>query len=98
MAFTDDIWAMKAAYQDSSYLISPMARARALNILMSAEAVAVDPDKQNAYGAAINLLQDGGEQQGSNVGPYHGDGAMTRWSNDLGLVKRHLTMVELGLD
>jgi hypothetical protein len=91
--FDPELWALQAAYQDSSYLISPNARVRALKILMTAPAHLTD-----TYVAAIGILQDGGEQQGSHEGPYHGPEALRRWSKDMNTLKRFLEGVKYHLD
>ncbi len=49
-------WALKAAKQDASYLISPKARHRAMTILKN--------DTSHAAYAARVILHDGGCQQG----------------------------------
>ncbi len=51
-------WALKAAKQDASYLISPTARHRALTILKE--------DQSNSAYAARVILHDGGRQQGGD--------------------------------
>lgn len=55
---SDRDWALKAAKQDASYLISPKARQRALTILKS--------DTTNEAYAARVILHDGGRQQGGD--------------------------------
>ena len=49
-------WALGAAKQDATYLISPNARSRAMQILMGEETPESD--------AARIILRDGGAQQG----------------------------------
>ncbi len=51
-------WALAAAKQDASYLISPKARHRAMHILKH--------DKSNKAYAARVILHDGGRQQGGD--------------------------------
>ncbi len=55
---SDLTWALKAAKQDASYLISPTARHRALTILAE--------DQSNTAYAARVILHDGGRQQGGS--------------------------------
>ena len=91
--FNPELWALQAAYQDSRYLISPNARVRALHILRNAGA------KETAvYMAAVALLLDGGEQQGTHKGPYHGPDMLQIWSEDMNLLKRYLEGVKYHLD
>lgn len=54
----DRDWALGAAKQDATYLISPTARHRALTILKD--------DKSNEAYAARVILHDGGCQQGGS--------------------------------
>lgn len=51
-------WALKAAKQDASYLISPTARNRAMHILK-------DDTTNEGYAARV-ILHDGGRQQGGS--------------------------------
>ena len=55
---SDRTWALKAATQDASYLISPTARHRAMHILKN--------DTTNEGHAARVILHDGGRQQGGS--------------------------------
>lgn len=91
--FNPELWALQAAYKDSSLLISPNARERSLDILRSAPAYETRP-----YLAAVSLLLDGGEQQGTHTGPYHGPDALRMWSDDMNLLKKYLNGIKYHLE
>lgn len=65
-------WAVRAALQDSCYLISPRARRAAIDILWEAPAT-----KENL--AALMILRDGGVQQGAE-GRYAQSSSLDGWT------------------
>ena len=96
-SFNPELWALQAAYKDSSLLISPNARVRALDILQATDTRRYIGN-HNVGQAAINLLLDGGEQQGTHKSPYHGPDSLQRWSKDMNTLKRFLEGVKYHLD
>lgn len=62
-------WALDAAKQDATYLISPNARSRAILILLSEDSPEAD--------AARIILHDGGAQQG--IYGHRATAIMSKW-------------------
>ncbi len=77
----DVAWAKGAAKQDASFLISPTARLRALDILKN--------DYSNEADAARVILHDGGAQQGgvTNKGLPYISASMDVWRDSADILE-----------